>query len=237
MDQGIRLTVVVVTSNCSENIIPTLLSISSHPQRQIIEVVIIDNCSTDNTLEHVRHFLPSSRIVSEPDSGIYDAMNKGLALATGEWVFFLNSGDQLVKNFPIHDLLNNCETYSCIVCDTFLDNGIYHRNPTSLLPVSLLYRTMNHQALLYKTEVLRLFPFDTSFRFVSDQDQLLRLLRNNLKVKRCPKAICYWESVGFCSTNQEEMSTELDQWRRSNFGFASRVITKAMSFAKLMIRH
>lgn len=90
-----RISIITVTWNSAATIGDTLRSVSSqiHPD---IEHLIIDGGSTDRTLELVhRHGAHVARVVSEPDRGIYDAMNKGLALATGEVVGFLNSDDVL----------------------------------------------------------------------------------------------------------------------------------------------
>lgn len=89
------ISIITVVYNAGETIIPTLLSIFNQTYQQI-EFILIDGASTDRTLELALNY--SGKIDywrSEKDSGIYDAMNKGLETATGEYVFFLNAGDQL----------------------------------------------------------------------------------------------------------------------------------------------
>jgi glycosyltransferase involved in cell wall biosynthesis len=90
-----KITIITVCYNSAETIGATLQSVreQTHPD---IEHIIIDGGSTDNTLDVVRtKGQHAAKIVSEPDQGIYDAMNKGLALATGEIIGFLNSDDVL----------------------------------------------------------------------------------------------------------------------------------------------
>jgi len=85
------ISIITATFNASATIADCLLSVASqiHPAEQII----IDGASTDTTLEIVRQISPASRILSEPDNGIYDAMNKGIALATGDVIGILNADD------------------------------------------------------------------------------------------------------------------------------------------------
>lgn len=85
------LSIITATSNSARTIGDCLASIMR--QSVPVEHIIIDNASTDNTLEIIRRVSPAARILSEPDQGIYDAMNKGIKLATGVIVGILNSDD------------------------------------------------------------------------------------------------------------------------------------------------
>lgn len=89
------ITIVVVTYNAAEHLPLTISSIieqDSLPSPEI-EILLIDGGSTDQTLDIASASELFARIVSEPDHGIYDAMNKGASLATGTWLHFLNAGD------------------------------------------------------------------------------------------------------------------------------------------------
>lgn len=85
------ITIITAVYNGASTICDCLQSVSS--QTVPVEHIIIDGASTDNTLEIVREISPHARIISEPDSGIYDAMNKGIRLATGDIIGILNSDD------------------------------------------------------------------------------------------------------------------------------------------------
>lgn len=71
-----------------------------------VEYVIIDGASTDGTLDVVAEYPAISHTVSEPDRGIYDAMNKGLSLATGDWIIFMNAGDRFFKSTSVADAVD-----------------------------------------------------------------------------------------------------------------------------------
>jgi glycosyltransferase len=87
----VQITIITATYNCASTIFDCLASVNT--QAMPLEHVIIDGLSTDNTLALVKESSPKARTFSEPDNGIYDAMNKGLRLATGEVIGILNADD------------------------------------------------------------------------------------------------------------------------------------------------
>lgn len=93
MNDAPLISIVTVTYNAANEIIPTMKSVGEQTEKDF-EHIIIDGASKDNTLEIVRKYAsPSLRILSEPDKGLYDAMNKGLKIAKGKYLLFLNAGD------------------------------------------------------------------------------------------------------------------------------------------------
>lgn len=99
--EKLKITVVTVCYNASGVIEQTMRSVLSQTYSNM-EYVIVDGASKDNTLDIINKVsveYPQANIVikSEPDSGIYDAMNKGIGLATGDWINFMNAGDQFVS--------------------------------------------------------------------------------------------------------------------------------------------
>lgn len=92
MDQPL-ISIITVTYNADKVIFKTLQSLKEQTFRDF-EHIVIDGSSRDNTLQIIKSFgLPQTKVVSEPDNGLYDAMNKGLRLAKGKYVLFLNAGD------------------------------------------------------------------------------------------------------------------------------------------------
>ena len=87
------ISIVTITYNAANELIPTMKSVREQTEKDF-EHLIIDGASKDNTLEIARKYAsPSLKILSEPDKGLYDAMNKGLHMAKGKYVLFLNAGD------------------------------------------------------------------------------------------------------------------------------------------------
>ena len=102
-----KISIITVVYNDVEHIEETIKSVISQDY-QNIEYLVIDGNSTDGTLEICKKYSESiSRIVSESDTGIYNAMNKGVKLASGEWLFFLNSGDVFYDEKVISNIFKN----------------------------------------------------------------------------------------------------------------------------------
>ncbi len=100
-----KISVITIVYNDYENIERTLKSVIS--QNFKLEYVVIDGGSSDGTVNIIKkyeHYIDV--FVSEPDKGIYDAMNKGIQKATGEWIIFMNSGDVFYDNTVIHDIFS-----------------------------------------------------------------------------------------------------------------------------------
>ena len=94
---GPRISIITVVFNGEHHIGRTIESVTSQTYEQV-EYIIIDGKSTDHTLEVIGRYEGVDHLLSEADNGLYDAMNKALKLATGDYVWFLNSGDQVYSN-------------------------------------------------------------------------------------------------------------------------------------------
>lgn len=149
---------------------------------------MVDGDSVDGTkdlileLAHQRHI---DRWISEPDHGIYDAMNKAMGLARGEWILFLNSGDVFCHEQSLEQLfeyarLKEKTPYGCSGvyggCVQLLPDG--KKVVSHPLEPRKIYTRMvcSHQSLLLRTEAARNYPFDTSFRIAADHHQLMRMI-------------------------------------------------------------
>jgi glycosyltransferase involved in cell wall biosynthesis len=146
------------------------------------ELIIIDGGSTDGSLEIIRQYEKNIAYwVSESDKGIYHAMNKGILVAKGDYCYFLNSGDYIVSNTLIEDLLK-LNVQADIVSGNVLkirNSGkhrtiIPHEKPTLL---KLCIHSLPHQASLIKRELFdEIGLYDESFRIVSDFDFFLKAI-------------------------------------------------------------
>jgi len=94
MNTNPRISIITVVYNGEKNIGKTIESVLSQSYSQI-EYIIVDGKSTDGTLQVISSFGAQIQVISEPDQGLYDAMNKGLKAASGDYVWFLNSGDEI----------------------------------------------------------------------------------------------------------------------------------------------
>lgn len=184
-----KISIVTVVFNSVQNLEKTILSVINQTYDQI-EYIIIDGVSTDGTVDIITKY--SNKIthwISEPDNGLYDAMNKGIKLVTGNYVLFLNSNDTLytidtikeVASLITKDLNNNpTVVYGNVVCQ--LDYGKVLKKPQNL---DMIKKKMifSHQATFILKEVLLKNPFDINYKFIADYHQLQTLYLSNYKFR------------------------------------------------------
>lgn len=191
-----RLSIITVTFNAATDLQATIASIR---QQGItgLEWIVADGGSRDGTLEVIKANTDLITCwISEPDKGIYDAMNKGLAMATGEWVMFLNAGDILESADTLMQILANLDGYDMVYGDTrvidqdFNPVGMRHFIPPEHLTWKDFRRGMVvcHQAIISRRSLTPLY--DADFRIAGDIDWAIRLVKN------CPKT----HFLGFITT-------------------------------------
>lgn len=123
--------IITICYNAASDIERTLQSVVAQTYRNI-EYIVIDGASTDKTLDIISKYSAEvSQMVSEKDGGLYDAMNKGLSLATGEYVCFLNAGDSFFEEKTLEKIVQGLDgsTPDLIYGDTALvdKNGLFLR--------------------------------------------------------------------------------------------------------------
>lgn len=165
-----KVSVVTICYNAKTVIERTIQSVLNQTYSDI-EYILIDGGSTDGTVEIIKKY--SNRIsfwVSEPDHGIYDAMNKGVMHATGEWIHFLNAGDV----YHDHDVLENFVPKISTTTDIAYGDTLYVFSMTTkvrkALPLSNMDQLMpfGHPATLIRTSYHQQHLFDTSYRSSGD---------------------------------------------------------------------
>lgn len=176
-----KITVVTITYNAEKFLEDTILSVINQDYPNI-EYIIIDGDSKDSTIDIIKKYEKHiSCWISEPDNGIYDAMNKGIDKATGEWINFMNAGDSFVDNTIISKIFNtNKNQYDLIYGD-----HIYIKQNSSeyikAYGISQVYNTMpfSHQSLFTKTKVAKELKFNTYLNIVSDYEFIVRAHKKN----------------------------------------------------------
>lgn len=202
----IKISLITVTYN-AEQVLKTTLDSVFKQEYPTIEHIIIDGASTDNTVAMAKDYMEKSfasdnghevRLLVEPDNGIYDAMNKGLSMATGDYICFLNAGDSLHNNDTIGSLVRNTCVDSYITedggkdrmpavlygnTDIVDDNGnfICHRRLSP--PEHLTWMSFRdgmlvcHQAFYARTDIAKKTAFNTAYRFSADFDWCIRIMK------------------------------------------------------------
>ena len=169
-----RITIVTVCFKAERVIEKTVLSVINQTYDNW-EYLIIDGASRDHTLAILEPFQDRIVLSSQPDNGLYDAMNKGIQKATGDWILFMNADDVFVDEkvvADVADFIGQHPEAEIVYGDSemVLEYGIYPVRPQ----VAYLNHkmTISHQASFVKTEVLRSHPFDLQYRFAADFEQL-----------------------------------------------------------------
>ncbi|AFH93111.1 glycosyltransferase [Providencia stuartii MRSN 2154] len=195
-----KVSIITATYNSSNTIIDTLKSLEnqSYPN---IEYIVVDGASKDNTLEIVKKYSTKiSKIISEPDKGIYDALNKGIDASTGDIIGFLHSDDIFAYSNAIEDLVNTLinEQSHAIYADL---EYVSKENTSNVVRrwVSGNYKHSNlkkgwmppHPTFFMKRNLYKQYgSFDLNFKISADYDSLLRYLwLNNISVSYLPKVV------------------------------------------------
>ena len=147
------------------------------------EWIVVDGASTDGTAEWVRaQGVAATAFVSEKDAGIYDAMNKALGLAHGEWVFFLNADDRLADPMVLADVAQACATSQAdlVYGDVMYTDGArsWPKSFAWLTPRKLVFGDLCHQVVFARRSLFQTYGmFDLSFKYNADFDWLLRVFK------------------------------------------------------------
>ncbi|WP_207535785.1 glycosyltransferase family 2 protein [Desertivirga arenae] len=159
-----KISVIIVTRNAARTLQSCLNSIyrQAYPN---VEIVIQDGASTDNTIEILKE--NSDRIAfwnSEPDTGIYDAMNKAIQKASGDWILFLGADDELLDGFSDmaarlkepHSIYYGNVIFKGMKCSGFMD------------PYRMVKTGMSHQSMFYSSSIFRSHRYDLNYKISAD---------------------------------------------------------------------
>jgi glycosyltransferase involved in cell wall biosynthesis len=174
----LKFSIVTVCRNAEDSIEKTICSVTEQTYNDI-EYIIIDAVSTDNTLAIIDKYKSKiACLVSEPDKGIYDAMNKGVSYATGDYVFFLNAGDLLISKHEI-EKVNELITADPVGIDVFYGKMLvfdpknlwgYIHGIDFVNDAALFIDTVHHQTAFTRLSLLKERPYDINHRISADYE-------------------------------------------------------------------
>ena len=205
-----RISIVTATFNSAATIADCLASVNA--QTVAVEHIIIDGCSNDNTLKIIREISPQARIISEPDQGIYDAMNKGIILATGDVVGILNADDFYVDENVIAKVLHAFDNNPI---DAFIADLVYVR-PEKLDKIVRYYSSANfalnkfesgwmppHPTFFVKRKCYeQLGLYKTDYKIAADFELLARfMVKNHITYHYLPEVIIKMRTGGASTKN------------------------------------
>lgn len=200
-----KVTIITVTYNCENSIANTIESVINQTYKNL-EYLIIDGNSSDNTVNIIKKYAEQdSRIrwISEKDNGIYDAMNKGVFMASGDILNFLNSADLILDKTAIEDIVvkfKEDKGTDLLYCNIVAgDNHIRYNNKIN--KISFIRRkSVCHQAMFVKRNVFdKTGLYDINYKIVADRDWFIKCYKNKLNMKHLDKFYIFFDVNGISS--------------------------------------
>jgi glycosyltransferase len=193
------VSIIIVTYNAEKTLDKAIQSILNQTYKNI-ECLIIDGNSMDSTVDVIKKY--NVNYISEPDKGIYDAMNKGWKLAKGDWILYLGADDELCFD-GVEALVNICSNADIVYGDTILKFFSGNTKRKGLQQLSVIkYRLFScHQSFMMKRNIFKeLNGFDASYKILGDFDLIQRAYLKGYRFKETEKIISIF-SVGGISTD------------------------------------
>lgn len=222
------ISVITVTYNAA-GVLPTTMQSVREQKCVDFEHIIIDGASTDSTLAVARRYsTPGLRILSEQDNGLYDAMNKGLEMARGKYVLFLNAGDRFATGATLSRYALAAEREPDIIYgDTMIVDAAgtllrpRHLSAPKILTAESFAQGMLvcHQAFMVRREIAPLF--DTSYRWSADYDWCVKCIKATVPEK-CENLRCvtiHYLDGGLTRTHKIASLRERFSIMSGNYGF------------------
>ncbi len=203
------ISIIIPTYN-AEQYVERLLRSLFQQQSTDFEIIILDSLSTDSTIDIINSIQSDHqqvRIVREKDKGIYDAMNRGIELATGEWVYFMGCDDVFFDENVLDVVLPHLTSdYDLVygdvlwVPDEVLEKGV-------CTVADLIKRNINHQRIFYRKELfVKHGNYDLQYRIASDHELNIRFFCNTaVRKKYVPVTVARYHSGGFSANKLDEV--------------------------------
>lgn len=201
---SVKISIVTICYNVAEDLKKTIQSVSTQTYTNI-EYIIVDGNSSDNTLNVIReHESIITKWISEPDKGIYDAMNKGIDMSTGDWIIFMNAGDEFYHQTVIDNLCNKLydSSVGIVYGDVELDFGKSGKLIRSLQSFDEKDVTFElcHQGMMTRTDILKKIKYDTSFRIMADSNSFKQIKDMGYKFEYIPIIFATFQLGGISSS-------------------------------------
>ncbi len=237
------ITIATVTYNAGATLQRTLDSVAAQDYNRI-EHLIIDGLSTDNTLSLVQRYVEQNnnrhqiRLTSEPDDGLYDAMNKALTLAAGDYIVFLNAGDKLHSQDTLSEIVK-CAQWrkgrnsnpAILYGETDLvdDEGKFVRHRRLTAPEALTWKNflsgmrVCHQSFYVRSDIAKSESYNLNFRYSSDYDWCIRIMKKaaqrRLKITNTHQILTDYLNEGMTTKNHRKSLVERLKLMAQHYGW------------------
>lgn len=207
-----KLSIITINFNNKEGLQKTISSVTPQTFRDY-EWIIIDGGSTDGSqvlIEQISNHL--AYWVCEPDKGIYNAMNKGIRMAKGEWLLFLNSGDWLCENTTLEKVFaQESSTADVMYGDKMQwtpDKSFLLSFPERLSLDYLVRYSICHQATFFRKELFIQEQYEETYSIASDWAFDIKLMLQGKRFEHIPVTVCYYDNTGISALGSEKQQQE-----------------------------
>ena len=212
-----KLSIITINYNNKAGLQKTIDSVVAQTWRDF-EWIIIDGGSTDGSKELIEQYQQHFAYwCSEPDKGVYNAMNKGIDKARGEYLLFLNSGDCFYAKDTLEQIfVNNTPNADMVYGDWARDEKgriVLMKAPQEASLYSFYVDNICHQAMFIKSSAMREEGYDETYKFYADWAQWLKMMLNNATSQYVPVVVCLYDTQGMSSDVNAEMMEEMQRFR------------------------
>lgn len=210
------ISVITVVRNGAGTLEKTIASVLSQTYDRF-EYIVIDGASSDGTLDILRKYDDRLKWISEPDSGIYEAMNKGLDLARGQWVYFLGADDYLAGPDVLKMVAPCLNGRLSLVFGSvrYTDGRLV---ASELGARTLLRNTLHHQGAFYNARLFETWRYDCNFKVVADYELNLLIYRRGQPYTRIAETIAVCGDLGLSLTRWRMAVAETNAIRGKHMG-------------------
>lgn len=230
-----KFSIITVTYNAGKVLEDTIQSVVFQTYRNV-EYIIVDGGSKDNTLDVVHKYQERiSKVISEPDKGLYDAMNKGIRMATGDYLCFLNAGDELHENETLQKIVHTLkgkEFPDVIYGETAIidEEGHFLHMRRLSTPEHLHWKSFKqgmlvcHQAFFARRELALANPYDLQYRFSADFDWCIRIMKQSKDLHNTYLTIIDYLNEGMTTQNHKASLKERFRIMTKHYGWISTIL-------------
>lgn len=240
-----KFSIITVTYNAEKVLEDTIQSVIAQTYHRV-EYIIVDGASKDGTTAIIERYRPHIHtVISEPDKGLYDAMNKGMAAATGDYLCFLNAGDCFHENNTLQQMVHTItenELPDVLYGETALVNAERHflRMRRLAAPEVLTWKSFRqgmlvcHQAFFAKRSLAE--PYRLKYRFSADFDWCIRVMKKARMIHNTHLILIDYLDEGMTTQNRKASLKERFCIMASHYGLFSTIAHHAWFVIRLGLK-
>lgn len=240
-----KFSVITVCYNAEATLEDTIQSVISQTYHHV-EYIIVDGASKDRTMDIVNRYRDRiAVVVSEPDKGLYDAMNKGIRLATGDYLCFLNAGDSFHEDDTLQQMVHSIHSLQLpdvLYGETELvdHEGHFLRMRRLQAPEHLTWKSFRqgmlvcHQAFFPRRDLV--MPYDLRYRFSADFDWCIKIMKKSKVLHNTHLTLIDYLAEGMTTRNHQASLKERFLIMARHYGWASTVAHHAWFALRLLLK-